>query len=342
MPVEEVRDNAEPAFPWTRADWLARANAWIAERLRERSITPVGEVEQPHVRWWSTVLRIRTDEGDLFFKAVAAPHAFEAPLTALLAREAPGDVPAVVAVDEDRAWMLFRDGGTRLRELLSSPADLGHWERLLPRYAELQMRIAPRLDDLLSLGVPDQRLATLEGDLARVIEERDLLLSGPEGLTPDEYARARASIPLVAELCSRLSAFGFPETLQHDDFHDGNVFVDGEAYRFFDWGDSCISHPFHTLVVTLRSVAYRFGLEPGSATLLRLRDAYLEPWRRHASPAELHDAFELAYRTGTIARTLAWHRYVTARGDAAAGDDSGAIAYGLRLFLADGGIGAFR
>ena len=66
--------------PWTSSEWLSEATAWIRERA-----DVAGDIEQPHVRWWSTVLRVPTTDGDLYFKAVSAIHLFEAALTGLLA-----------------------------------------------------------------------------------------------------------------------------------------------------------------------------------------------------------------------------------------------------------------
>jgi hypothetical protein len=82
---------------WTRPEWLAEAMAWIRERADVS-----GEIDQFHVRWWSTVLRVPTPEGDLFFKAVAPVHHFEAGLTAKLAELQPTRVPALVDVDAGR------------------------------------------------------------------------------------------------------------------------------------------------------------------------------------------------------------------------------------------------
>lgn len=182
----------------------------------------------------------------------------------------------------------MRDGGRRLREVIRSAADLGRWVDVLPLYAELQIDFAPRREELLSLGVPDQGLADLPGQFERLLDEPDAWrLDEPQGLTGAEYERLRAAVPELAGVCRDLVAFGIPETIQHDDLHDGNVFVDDGRYVFFDWGDSCISHPFHTLVVTLRSIAHGHQVEPGSPELERLRDAYFEPWTRQAPRADL-------------------------------------------------------
>ena len=225
---------AEPQLLWVQPEWLAEVHAWIREHAE-----PTAELEQGHVRWWSTVIRVPTSSGDLYFKAVSDVHAFEPALTAELGRVRPGRVTELVAVDLDRRWMLMRDAGTRLRELISSDHDLHHWEELLPLYADLQIAVAPELERLLELGVPDERLAGLPARYERLLDER------PDGLTSDDYERLREAVPEVARMCRQLAAYGIPETIQHDDLHDGNVFVRDGRYVVFDWGDACVSHPFH-------------------------------------------------------------------------------------------------
>ncbi len=332
----------DPRLPWVDPAWLARATAWIEARLEERELSRAGEIEQPHVRWWSTVLRVPTTEGDLWFKANAPPHAFEAALVDLLAGVVPDRVPELVAADVDLGWFLMRDGGRRLRELVESTADLGLWEQALPVYAELQLAVASRTDELLEIGVPDTRLALLPAQLEALLADREALLPGrPDGVTAEELARVHDLLPELGEACERLAGQGIPETIQHDDFHDGNVFVRGGRYVFVDWGDSCVSHPFHSLVVAMRVIANRLELPPGGPDLLRLVDAYLEPFRRFGSREELRDAAELAHFTGTAARTLAWYRYLLAREPEFRGDDLETVPYGLRLLLLRGPIGSW-
>jgi Phosphotransferase enzyme family len=283
---------------------------------------------------------VPTAAGDLWFKAPAPDGAFEAGLTAFLARLRPGLVPELVAFDAERGWMLMRDHGTRLRSLIASTDDLHHWDALLPQYAELQIAAAAHAEELLALGVPDERLAGIEAHLRKLLDEPDFLLLGqPDALTEDEYQRMQAALPEVDALCRRLAGYGIAETVQHDDLNDGNVFVRDGSYVVVDWGDSCISHPFHTMVVTLRSVAYRLDVDPGAPVLERLRDAYLEPFGR---PEELRPAFELAYRIGTLARALAWYEGVAARPPELRAPDVEAVAYGLQRFLENGPIGSWR
>ena len=276
------------------------------------------------------MIRVPTWGEDLYFKAVANGFLFEPPLTAKLFELKPDRVTALVDIDVDRGWMLMRDAGRRLREVVVSPADLRHWERALPRYAELQLAAAPLAGELLALGVPDARLSVLPGQL------RAVLAQPVRGLAPAQQERVLEALPEFERMCRELAAYGIPETIQHDDLHDGQVFLRDGRYVFFDWGDSCISHPFHSLTVPLRANAAKLGLEPGGRELQRLRDAYLEPF------GDQHQAADLAYRTGTVARALAWDRFVRAGFPHTEPDDDLATAYGLKLFLASGPIGAWR
>jgi hypothetical protein len=310
---------------WTEPDWLAEAEAWIRER-----VTMAGELDQFHVRWWSTVIRVPTGGENLYFKAVAPGFEFEPALTVRLFELAPDRVTPVVDADLDRAWMLMRDAGTRLRELVLTPSDLRHWELALPRYAELQLTATPIAEELLALGVPDARLAVLPEQLRAVLAEP------VRGMPVAERERALEALPEFEALCRELAAYGIAETIQHDDLHDGQVFFREGRYVFFDWGDSCISHPFHSLTVNLRAAAAKLDLEPGGAEVRRLRDAYLEPF------GDLGEAADVAYRTGTVGRALAWDRFTRSGFGYTEPDDDLATAHGLKLFLANGPIGTWQ
>ena len=323
---------------WTSPRFLGEADAWIRAQ-----VDVLGEIDQPHVQPWSTVLRVPSDGEVLWFKAVSDVHAFEVPLTAILARVRPAGAPEVVALDLGRGWMLMRDGGTRLRELITDRSDLWRWEAFLPEYAELQIAVTPMVDEFLAAGVRAERLADLPERVTGLLASPEfLMLDESEGLTTDEHARLEPLLPEIGAMCRELAGYGISETIQHDDLNDGNVFVRDGRYRAFDWGDACVSHPFHTLTVLLRAAAHRLGLEPGGAELLRMRDAYLEPFADFDTLDSLKLAAGLAYRTGTLARALAWQRYAAALPPHDRVEDLGAVAYGLKKFLEQGPIGSWR
>jgi len=303
---------------WTDPDWLAEAHAWIAAH-----VSPTGEIEQPHVRPWSTVMRVPTADGAVWFKANSPQQQFEAALVGVLAEERPDAVPPLVAVDPERGWMLMADAGERLREIVARERSLARWLEILPLYAGVQIDVAPRAADLVALGVPDMRLAVLPAKFEALVEEISAELSD-RGLE----ARVRERVPWVREACEELASYGIPETVQHDDFHDGQVFVKDGEYLLMDWGDACVSHPYFTLSVTLEGgIAWGVDDVADSEDLRPYRGAYLSRFVDHGTDAERQRAAELAQRLGWACRTI--------NGDVPGDTDGYAVR--LRMFL-DGRI----
>jgi hypothetical protein len=314
---------------WTEPDWLESVHAWIRSQLERLGLEPAGEIEQPHVRPWSTVLRVPTDDGDVWFKANMPTQAFEVAVVETLAARRPDLVPTLLATDLQRGWMLQGDGGTRLREILEETGDFDVWIEILPLYAELQMDVAADRDRLLAAGVPDRLLASLPGQFEEVLADAEAL----ETLTQDERRRLASLAPRIEAECRELADYGLPETIQHDDLHDGQVFVRDGRFLFFDWGDACVSHPFYTLVVTLAVLAYRLELDHDAPELDRFRDAYLEPWTRFRPRRELEQAYPFAYRLGVLCRGLTWRSVVAVLPQPLRDDEAEAVPERMRMLL---------
>lgn len=283
---------------WTDRAWLAEAHEWIHENVTRLGAAPVGTIDQRHIYPWSTVMRVPTGRGDLYFKANTPDRSFEARLVTLLSERRPDCVPRLLAVDLDRGWMLMSDAGERLREIVERERDLSRWLEVLPLYAQVQLDLSGDVDEMLRLGVPDLRLGTLPDRFEQLLEEL-------VDLPPDLGRRLAASVPRVRELSEELAAFGLPETIQHDDFHDGQIFVRDGRYLLLDWGDSCVSHPFFTLAVTLDGqLAWGLDDVQGSVDVLPFRDAYLEPFGK---VEDLAAAAEIARRLGWACRAVNAH-----------------------------------
>jgi len=272
----------------------------------------MGEIEQPHFRPWSTVLTVKTAEGLVFFKATAPCFGHETALTAFLSGFAPQNIPQLLAVDLDRRWMLMRDSGTPLRKFIRRTRSVQRWQKVLPIFAGLQKGMASHQAELLGMGVFDRRLAVLPGLFARLIsDESAMQLDQEDSLTTAEYQRLGAFIPGFTSMCARLAVSGVPETLHHDDFHDGNIFIQDESIIFTDWGESAVSHPFFTLVVMLRGLENSLDLQPDAAELDTLRDWYLSQWSEYGTVTGLRPVARLAEQVGLVNRALTWHNLIS-------------------------------
>jgi hypothetical protein len=313
---------------WTDPIWLAEVQAWVRQRLDDLGARVTGAIEQPHIQPWSTVLRVPTEGGDCWFKANVPAWAHEGAVVSVLARKCRDCIPEPLAVDLDRGWMLMGDGGERLREVIERERSLQRWLDLLPRYGQLQIDVADQADEFVDLGVPDRRLETLASQYEQLLEQLDRI-------TPDECQRLRRLTPRVEEMCDQLAGYRIPETIQHDDLHDGQIFVRDGSYLFFDWGDSCVSHPFFSMAVTLEG-QLAWGLDDieGSEDIRPFRDAYLRPFARYGTQADLEAAHAIALRLGWICRALNWHRFASALEPPHREEKLEGVQLRLRLFRA--------
>lgn len=312
---------------WTDPKWLREVREWIDRALDHLGVVAAGEVEQSHIAPWSTAMRVPVNGGDLWFKANMPALACEGAVVEVLGRRASGCVPELLAIDRERGWMLSSDAGVPLIDVLTRDRDLRRWLDVLPRYAQLQLDAIDDVGELLSVGAPDRRLDKLPN-------QYEHLLGGTPGLTADELARLDRLRPRVSGMCEELAAYGIPETIQHNDLHDGQVFVRGDEYRFLDWAESCISHPFFTMAVTLEGVI-AWGLDDirGSVAVSPFRDAYLEPFASHGTSSELKSALATAMRLGWICRAVEVNRWVSALDPDDRAKHLDGVAIRLRMFL---------
>jgi hypothetical protein len=261
-----------------------------AEEWVRAQVTPVGAIETVHERPWATVSRVPVAGGIAWFKECAPVQGFEPRLTVALSSRWPDRVTEVLASDASAGWLLLGDAGTQVRTLGNPPSV---WLSALPLYAELQRGEAEHVDEHLARGVPDLRVSKLPLRYDDLVS-RDLPLSG------DEIESLRRFAPRFGEMCAELDADGVPPSVQHDDLHMNNLYVGEGSWRVIDWGDTSISQPFMSLVITFRFLEEFNHLRPDDPWFARLRDAYLEPW----GPG-LQNTFDLAMRVGGFARAFA-------------------------------------
>jgi len=308
---------------WSSAEWRAEAVAWLDARLADAGIERTGEIDQPHVRPWATVLSAPTSAGRVWFKAAGPGTAFEVGLYELLHRVAPDYVLPPLATDTARGWLVLPDGGPPLGERLAGPALVDAMETALPHYGSLQRALAPEAGTLLALGVEDMRAPAL----AERFDEALAAGARYEGRDPDAYARVTELRPSFVAWCDELAIRPGPVSIDHNDLHPWNVLAGAgdrlDRPRFFDWGDSVVAPAFASMLVCLGFVRDHVPDLGGdrAALIVRLRDAYLGAFDDLAPHAEMVESLELACRVGKVARALTWDRSVRALDPADLSDD---------------------
>jgi hypothetical protein len=302
--------------------WLPEAISWLDLSLAGRGIERRSDLVLARVRPWATVLRAETSHGVVWFKACGPGTAFEVPLYRLAHRLAPAYVLEPVAIDVPRSWVVLPDGGPILADELDPDLVLSRLVAILPRYAELQLALAPHLDEQLAIGLTDMRPETTPERFEQALEVVSAYLARRGTAAEKElYGRVVQARRRVLGWAERLSRLPGGASLDHNDLHAWNIFyreVDGSVdVRFYDWGDAVVAHPFASMMVGLGWLKRMWSLSEHDPRLVRARDAYLEPFGGLGSRADLVEALELSCRVGEIARALVWARALEEYGDQA-------------------------
>ncbi|MFF9839593.1 aminoglycoside phosphotransferase family protein [Streptomyces sp. NPDC013740] len=307
---------ADAVTPWEDTAWQQSALGWAEQALARHGLRERGPREV-RIRPWSVLVRFRVGSGErdaVWFKANPPASAFEAALGGALAEWVPGHVVIPLAVDAARGWSLLPDGGPLLRHVLDTGgAGPESWEAALGQYAAMQRALTPYTEDLTALGVPGAGHRDLPGVF-------DALVDDNPRLDPDTRRALRAQRPRLTDWCAELAATDVPDSLDHSDLHDAQLFAPAPGrYTFFDWGDAAVAHPFTSLLVPARAARARYGPD----VLPRLRDGYLDGWTGHGRTLpELRRAATLAVRLATLGRAVSWLRLFPgtprAQGDEAA------------------------
>lgn len=294
-----MENDAAQRADWAKRGWFHQARDWMIEQLDRLGIVPSGPVEQ--LRAWSRscVLRVPTSEGWVYLKDVADVFSYEPVITRVIAQRHPGCAPDVLVVDVARSWMLMRDMGG---EVLSAEHDLEKWQEAIRLFAAIQIDMTKHTRMLISLGCPDHNLDHLSTQIER------LMANLPAGLTQEEMHDLMQIAPVLQKRIDTLLDRHMPLTLGHGDFWSGNVIIADENIHYYDWSDSCITHPFFDLTFFLSDLEARF---PDSAQVRdQLRDIYLESWQKTASLDFLRETYQLARPLAFLQRAVVYHETI--------------------------------
>jgi hypothetical protein len=214
--------------PYAKPGGPAADLIWATEVLAARGLTLSGPPAQ--VRTWnlSSLWRLPVASGDAWLKAVPSFFAHEGAMLDILAGE---PVPHLLGRDGRRVVLAAVPG----EDLYD--AQLPTLLRMIELLVSLQRKFLGRTGELLALGLPDWRTASLTSAIARAFERNR------RTLTADDAATLSRFVDRLPERFAEIAACGIPDTLVHGDFHPGNLRGDGATLTLLDWGDSGVGHP---------------------------------------------------------------------------------------------------
>lgn len=238
-------------------------------------------------------------EGDfIYLKSANQAAFFESRLTTYLSKKFPDTAVELLAANHKSNWMLMKKlPGVLLRNTKSMNA----YVSMTRNYATLQQQVMPDVHDLLSLGVIDRRLSILKKEIDDNLERLCAT-----GLEEEETQKILSMKPELLSMCEEMVGV-LPDTLDHGDLHSGNVFVDQNSVRFFDWGDASITHPFLSTRVFWNSLFELLEEDTDENWMRKIsefRPVYLDMWKEYAPMHVLKRQLFLAEQVGCVYRAL--------------------------------------
>lgn len=321
---------------WESPEWRREVCGWIRDAAAADGRTLTGEPRTVHVRFWSVVLEVPTDQGRLWFKECGSGQGFEPALLATLADLEPEHFARPVAVDAGAGRVLLPDLGTDFRGRGAE-----EWGVVMASMARLQQRLAAQHDRLAGAGLPAMRASDAPAYVEALAKRlADLPSSHAQHLTQREAGEILVRLDDVAEWSGGLAASDLPSSFQHHDASPSNTFGSLECPQWIDVGDAFWSHPFAVLQVPIAMLTNSWPWGPdwdgGGARLVA--DAYLRSWSEYGDPAALRELLEPARRLAILQRCESWRRLIDDDGELP--DDRSLPILGEHLLAATGDRGA--
>ena len=302
---------------------------WAEDYLKINGYKILNEPQIMRDMPWSCVTKIDTSKGCIFLKSMAKDFSIEPNVLSFLSRHITQKVPDIIASNKDLSCFLMKDCGVPLRTILKENFNAGLYCKTLEIYADIQIKTIPYVDKLLMRGVNDWRLKNLPQLYNDFIKQKEMLL--PDGLMSSEIDVLECLTPKLQILCERLASYTIPETIEHGDFHDNNILIQGDRITINDWGDTSIAHPFFSIVSVLDSAKRNHQLD--DQVCLSLQKMYLAQWKDYGTEDNLQEAFVLAQIIKHFTFALSFARIKSCDGIELFPEYNGYVANSLRGFI---------
>ena len=273
--------------PWARSGGPGADLSWASSELALHGLHMVAAPQQ--VRTWnlSSLWRLPVERETVWLKVVPPFFAHEG---RMLDRLRSGPVPSLISTDGHR-MILHEIPGADLYQA-SQPQLL----TMVSQLVGIQGAWPGRIDELLSLGLPDWRAPALARAIEGVVERTAGDLPAHERTTLARFLDGlEARFTAVAES-------GIPDTLVHGDFHPGNHRGDGMDIVLLDWGDSGVGHPLLDQPAFMERVP--------STSAAAVRDRWHSAWREAIPGSDPERAAELLGPVATARQAVIYRHFL--------------------------------
>jgi hypothetical protein len=263
------------AGPFGRPGWLSELFVWVQQQLSPAGLRANGEFRQCSGGATFSLIRFETDGPAVWFKATGQPTLHELPITVMITRLFPKNLPPMLGVHRSwNGWLSQEVSDTTLDQCIEP----SFWERAAKALAELQIASINQDSELLNAQCKDLRVSTLASLVNAFVSRMEEFMTLQQKPSPPPLGHSELSFleSQLEEGCSLLMDLGFPDTLGHMDINPGNILICPDRCVFLDWAEGSVTCPLFSLEYLAEH--FRRCAGEDSATSERIARAYFGPW----------------------------------------------------------------
>lgn len=309
---------------------------WALQYLVSKKVSVLNYQKVIHTSY-SVVYKIKSTRDVLYLKQTPTTLFSEPKVLDFLHKQGSKNIPIVIAKNSSLCCFLMTScGDTSLRHLFRGKVDLAKLNQGISNYTQIQRLAEDKVNQLLSLDIPDWRLDRFALLYYQLIQQNRLLLD--DGLTEKEIDRLQQLYPKCLKLCENLSKYNIPETIGHCDFHENNMLLDKKTstINIIDWGEAVITHPFFSLQGCLWNITYFYKIKQDDPLYQKLQSLCVASWLSLHDEAKLLQALDITNQLNGVYAALGYERMYMATEEQSKKvrqDHNGSIAGCLRSFL---------
>jgi len=275
---------------FSRPRTLRTIFAWVETQTTSAGLHLTGDFRQLNCGPQYSLIRFRTKDSGVWFKAVGEPNLHEFPITLAITNLLPSFLPPLLGTRPDwNAWLTVEAEGTHPDE----NSTLAKWKTAATALSQLQIESFANALHLIGAECRDLRACRLQQEIATFLEVIAELMSQQTTPAPAplSHEQLRTLGAQIEEALGILENTDIPNGLGHSDLSPGNLLVRQDSCIFLDWSEGFIGHPFLTipyLIEYLRRDPAGHLWEP------QILAAYAATWRNHFDEAKLSAAFSVA------------------------------------------------
>ncbi|MCL2522744.1 MAG: aminoglycoside phosphotransferase family protein [Erysipelotrichales bacterium] len=275
--------NHSTNMSWLTSKGFSAYFSWLKDYLDKNNLIITGEIKQLKNAYVSTVFALPTNIGKLYMKIPGKIFINELNFTNALGETGLIKLPNFIAFDKELNIILMTD---MQGYDLSDKSEPNIYRDVIMDYAKIQkasIRYLPlkhkHYDSTILTTI--KKLDGFSHKVSKVLQDSKYELSR------EESEQLSKNIEIVKPLLEQINKIAIPNTLHHGDLRPGNIRVIDNAYMFYDWAWSGVSHPFLEIASFLHIV--RRELNESEKEIII--NQYLIEWLDYGTYEELKEVW---------------------------------------------------